>query len=786
MKCFLRNLFGLTGNNGRRPAQRNRVHLQLDSLENRLVPTVVFQPVFGAETVSGPVVGGVTLPFDGLINPAVPLIFSGSSWTSANEQPSLDATQRILSGPYLSKLTQYGSDGQAHLQANWDELNTTVALTATATDGTIVPSQGDVQSFLQASIWNHPGNNPGIHPDTQYQPIYVVVSDPASSGAAGGQGWNSVGFYDPAGFLPLPPGAPALPLPAGVPINGDGLYGPGAPERMHMIWMGTNGSQDSFTGLLSHEVVEAMSNSTTVTGPALPPGVAGDQQICDNEPDGGRYNYRFNGIDLVQAYWSKDDNAYVVPDGNQQQLIVNPLWAQGNSLSSSNTFTGALNLGVQGDQLATDDVMRIDRTPNGGALVSLNPRLEADPTHPVQGRFQFDPGVVSTINIDTGAGNNLVEVDGVPAGVMLNVTSSGAGNDQVYIGGNATLASILGTVNVANSGGTTAVTIDASQDPANTIVINDHSVSFATGPTINYQGPTFSRDTNGIFSMVGGVSNLDIADGGTANVIEVDSVPLGTHVSVHGDYFDVVQGPAATSLDMQLVRDVPQMTLRNIQLDSTGLQPPQDALPRNLVAIANALTHSAESYAHFITDAYRRYLGRTPAASEVAAWVGLMQQGLSDERLEAGFIGSAEYIANHGGAGAGWVKGMYQDLLGRSPAQAEVDSWVRLMAGGMSADQVAYGFAASAEREGQRITADYQRYLGRAPSAGEVSSWVNAFLHGASNETVVAGFVGSPEYFQDPQQGNSSRLLWLDSAFQEILYRNASNAELAMWLGQMV
>src|SRR5207248_1375539 len=80
------------------------------------------------------------------------------------------------------------------------------------------------------------------------------------------------------------------------------------------------------------------------------------------------------------------------------------------------------------------------------------------------------------------------------------------------------------------------------------------------------------------------------------------------------------------------------------------------------LTIAAALAHSPEAYSRFVSGAYQRFLDRTPASAEVAGWVTGMQHGLSDEQLEAGFIGSAEYIANHGGQGAGWVTGMYHDL----------------------------------------------------------------------------------------------------------------------------
>jgi hypothetical protein len=198
--------------------------------------------------------------------------------------------------------------------------------------------------------------------------------------------------------------------------------------------------------------------------------------------------------------------------------------------------------------------------------------------------------------------------------------------------------------------------------------------------------------------------------------------------------------------------------------------------------VANALTHSDEFYSDFVTAAYKRYLHRSPAASEVQGWVGQMRNGLSDERVEAGFIGSAEYIANHGGAGAGWVRGMYVDLLGRAPAQAEVNAWVQNLNRGESTVAVAYGFAASAEREGLRITADYSKYLGRKPSQAEVNAWVNLFEQGTSNENVIGGFVGSAEYFG---KHDSSAVQWLDAAYLDILGRAADSVAEAAWLPRL-
>jgi hypothetical protein len=209
---------------------------------------------------------------------------------------------------------------------------------------------------------------------------------------------------------------------------------------------------------------------------------------------------------------------------------------------------------------------------------------------------------------------------------------------------------------------------------------------------------------------------------------------------------------------------------------------PQDPMPGNLRPVANALTHSAESYALFVTGAYRLYLKRAPDPVGLAYWVNLLQYGgLTDERLEAEFLGSPEYIQDHGGTGAGWVRGMYQDLLGRDADAQGLAYLTGVLAAGGSPSAVAYGFAASPEREAQRIGADYQVYLGRPLDPGGLTYWVNQFLRGARNEDVVGGFVGSPEYYTNPNKGQGNRLGWIQRAYLEILQRAASSAELNYW-----
>ncbi len=204
--------------------------------------------------------------------------------------------------------------------------------------------------------------------------------------------------------------------------------------------------------------------------------------------------------------------------------------------------------------------------------------------------------------------------------------------------------------------------------------------------------------------------------------------------------------------------------------------------PHSLPQLAWALTHSAEYYAGVVTAAYQRYLGRTPDPAGLDGWVTGLQNGLTDEQLEASFIGSAEYIANHGGPGAGWVTGMYHDLLGRCPDGPGMAGWLTGQQNGLTPSQIAYGFAASAEREAIRVRNDYQTFLGRDATAGEVNGWVSGFLTGLTNEDVIAGFVGSAEYFGNIDKGRGDPATWVQAAYQDLFGRPAGDNEVNAWL----
>src|SRR5262249_47978447 len=89
-------------------------------------------------------------------------------------------------------------------------------------------------------------------------------------------------------------------------------------DTRHFAWIGDFGNLNTITNTLSHEVVEAMTdpNHDGITVPSDDPL---DNEIADKEAED--FQALINGY-IVQSYWSQQDGAYVVYDGNSQSVRV--------------------------------------------------------------------------------------------------------------------------------------------------------------------------------------------------------------------------------------------------------------------------------------------------------------------------------------------------------------------------------------------------------------------------------------------------------------------------------
>ncbi len=368
---FLKNAREWYHNRNGSSRKLRRTRLFLEALEDRTVPTVVFNSAFGGETVT------TTSQHQALNDPTVYLIFWGKSWTQSNASGLANDAQAIMQSSYLSGLTQYGSDGKAVYGGYYidnSSASTSSGANATKEINNVLPNQSswlkpqDAASKAGSTYW------PGVADS----PIYVVVFD--TSGATG---------------------------------NGSDAYKPSAdanPLAMAHIWISDQGAnQDNFTDLFSHELVECMSSGIGGLSMNAPVNISGEYQnaqIADNEPDGGRYTYRLDGYLKVQAYWSNTNQAFIVPDGTHQTVYLTPAWSNTkflNNFSLSNSGQGS------------NQNVTLDTTNDQGMYITLNGE-----------HYQFDPGQITTATLRTGGGNNTVNLNSLPSGVEAELISGGS------------------------------------------------------------------------------------------------------------------------------------------------------------------------------------------------------------------------------------------------------------------------------------------------------------------------------------------------------------------------
>ncbi len=130
----------------------------------------------------------------------------------------------------------------------------------------------------------------------------------------------------------------------------------------------------------------------------------------------------------------------------------------------------------------------------------------------------------------------------------------------------------------------------------------------------------------------------------------------------------------------------------------------------------------------------------------------------------------------------GFVKGLYQELLHRSPEPGEVEGWVGALNAGASREQVAQGFTSSREYHAHEIENGYHDLLKRAPEPGAVEGWLARMQAGMTPEQFAATVLKSDEYFE--KHGGNSRD-WLEGVYHDVLNRTSDDAGKQGWLQEL-
>lgn len=196
-------------------------------------------------------------------------------------------------------------------------------------------------------------------------------------------------------------------------------------------------------------------------------------------------------------------------------------------------------------------------------------------------------------------------------------------------------------------------------------------------------------------------------------------------------------------------------------------------------AVARAIILSAEHYGTVVDALYSSLLRRGPDAQGRASWVAQMQAGVRDEQIAANLVASTEYVKRPLVA---YVSKVYGDLLGRTPDQQGLDTWVNALMTGSGFAAVASSITGSDEYRNHVIEAAYASYLGRAPDPSGSANWLAALKSGMTIEDVQASILASGEFYQ--AAGNTDNA-WLTTVYSTVLRRAGSPSEIAFWTSRL-
>jgi hypothetical protein len=181
--------------------------------------------------------------------------------------------------------------------------------------------------------------------------------------------------------------------------------------------------------------------------------------------------------------------------------------------------------------------------------------------------------------------------------------------------------------------------------------------------------------------------------------------------------------------------------------DFRGFAPPTDLI-NAAVAIENATTDSVAIAQNIFSS------GVAPSSVLFGGTFTLVDQTLSDARA--------------------FVQTLYNDLLGRTGALAELDPWVQML-NSQGQGAVANAILHSGEALGRIVDSFYLRFLGRQSDAAGRAGWIAFLQHGGTEEQMESLFLTSPEYISHIDTD------FVQSLYLNILGRSGSPAELAQW-----
>ena len=246
------------------------------------------------------------------------------------------------------------------------------------------------------------------------------------------------------------------------------------------------------------------------------------------------------------------------------------------------------------------------------------------------------------------------------------------------------------------------------------------------------------------------------------------------------EYYKLVGG-AASSFMTQLYQDLLNGPPSSDQLTADAALMAQiqaGSAAARLTAAVNVVSGSAFRVDE-VTSFFANYMHRTcqalraqecvstvatPTAAQVSAATTALANGTTEEGIIAGVLSSPQYYQNHGSTETGLIEGVYQDLIGRVPTQAELQAALNKYTNDAPGHlNFAQDMVGSVIYQDLLVSLDYQQLLLKAPFTTENDAG-QGILGGAikslqtPDELLIETIVGTAEFYAD-EGGTDSRFV---------------------------
>ncbi len=207
--------------------------------------------------------------------------------------------------------------------------------------------------------------------------------------------------------------------------------------------------------------------------------------------------------------------------------------------------------------------------------------------------------------------------------------------------------------------------------------------------------------------------------------------------------------PVPVSAQNQAWLEAVYKTLLHRDIDTQGLNQWGAAL--NSGQTPTQVVQDIEQTTEYETDevqaAFQQYLGVAAPPTAVSYLVGLMQGGVDFRVVLSIIIGSPAFYAANGNSPQGFLNAVYEDLLNRQVDQTSLTSYSNLISAGFPLSEIVLGVLSSPEYLNNLVTNDYMTYMGVQPDQNSLAAYTTALQSGTMNENMlVASLLGSGEW----------------------------------------